>query len=163
MNIFVLSKNMERCAIYHCDKHIVKMPTETAQLLSSAYYATGEDTIAPYKKSHFKHPQAIWCRECIENWNWLAQFGLALYDEYQYRYGKIHKGGEAILYMVTNPPNLPHGKFSYPPQCMPDKYKQDDIVDAYRTYYNGEKRHIFKWTNRDVPSWVYCKDGCYEK
>lgn len=35
MNIFYLDHNMERCAQYHCDKHVVKMIVEYAQLLST--------------------------------------------------------------------------------------------------------------------------------
>lgn len=33
MNIFVLDTDPEIAAILHCDKHIVKMPLETAQML----------------------------------------------------------------------------------------------------------------------------------
>jgi len=29
MNLFILDNNIELSAKYHCDKHIVKMPTET--------------------------------------------------------------------------------------------------------------------------------------
>ena len=37
MNIFHLDKDPKICAEYHCDKHIVKMILETAQMLSTAY------------------------------------------------------------------------------------------------------------------------------
>ena len=37
MNIFHLDKNPIKCALYHCDKHVVKMILETAQMLSTAY------------------------------------------------------------------------------------------------------------------------------
>jgi len=29
MNIFLLDKNPEKCAKYHCDKHVVKMILES--------------------------------------------------------------------------------------------------------------------------------------
>ena len=38
MNIFYLHENPERCAEMHCDKHVVKMILETAQLLSTAHH-----------------------------------------------------------------------------------------------------------------------------
>ena len=37
MNIFELHENPNVCAEMHCDKHIVKMPIEYAQLLSTAH------------------------------------------------------------------------------------------------------------------------------
>ncbi len=37
MNIFVLDANPEIAAKMLCDKHIVKMPLETAQLLSNVF------------------------------------------------------------------------------------------------------------------------------
>ena len=37
MNIFYLDKDPKRCAEMHCDKHVVKMSLEYAQLLSTAH------------------------------------------------------------------------------------------------------------------------------
>ena len=36
MNIFYLTHNPMQCAEQHCDKHVVKMILESAQMLSSA-------------------------------------------------------------------------------------------------------------------------------
>jgi len=47
MNIFFLDFDVKKCAEYHCDKHVVKMILETAQLLCSAHHVTGGT--APYK------------------------------------------------------------------------------------------------------------------
>lgn len=33
MNIFVLDTNLEKCALYHCDKHVIKMILESAQMI----------------------------------------------------------------------------------------------------------------------------------
>jgi hypothetical protein len=33
MNIFYLDKNPRKCAKYHCDKHVLKMIIEYAQLI----------------------------------------------------------------------------------------------------------------------------------
>ena len=33
MNIFILDEDLDRCAEYHVDKHIIKMPLEAAQML----------------------------------------------------------------------------------------------------------------------------------
>jgi hypothetical protein len=38
MNLFYLDENLDKCAEYHVDKHIVKMPLEAAQLLCTAIW-----------------------------------------------------------------------------------------------------------------------------
>ena len=43
MNIFLLNENPLLCAEQHCDKHVVKMVIEYAQLMSTAHrYLDGE-------------------------------------------------------------------------------------------------------------------------
>jgi len=37
--------------------------------------------------------------------------------------------------------------------CMPDEYKCDDSVTAYRNYYMGDKAYFAKWSKRDKPKW----------
>lgn len=161
MNVFVLDMNLQRCAEYHTDKHVVKMLTETAQLLSSTYYSTNEETIAPYKLSHYNHPWAIWARASLNNWNWLSCFGLYLYEEYKYRYGnKHHGGGDIICYMVQFPPSLSLSTLTPMPLCMPEECKHTNVVESYRTYYNEYKSHLFKWTGRKVPYWIMEDDLC---
>ena len=45
MNIFILDHDFELNAKYHVDKHVVKMPTEAAQMLGTAYRLIhGEET-----------------------------------------------------------------------------------------------------------------------
>jgi hypothetical protein len=40
-------------------------------------------------------------------------------------------------------------------QAMPDIYKTDNPVIAYRSYYIGEKLRFSKWTYpSDVPYWI---------
>ena len=38
-------------------------------------------------------------------------------------------------------------------QAMPDQYKQENAVEAYRSYYLGEKTYFAEWKNTDTPSW----------
>lgn len=94
MNIFILSKDPIIAAQMQCDKHVVKMILETAQLLCSPF----EKGEAPYKRSHFNHPSAIWTRENKSNYEWLITHGLALCEEYTFRYGKEHKSKQVILW-----------------------------------------------------------------
>jgi hypothetical protein len=38
---------------------------------------------------------------------------------------------------------------------MPDEYKQEDAVEAYRAYYKGDKASFAKWEwpTAQTPSW----------
>lgn len=167
MNIFYLHRKRRRCAKYHCDKHIVKMPIEAAQLLCTAIWLCCPDLVVwdseqlewtykgarVYRKTHTNHPCAVWARANKKNWKWLRKFGIRLCEEYTHRYGKVHKT-QGVLEALKCPP-LPDGEFTPPPQCMPDEYKvEDDCVTAYRRYYNGAKKDILTWKNREVPAWV---------
>ena len=50
--------------------------------------------------------------------------------------------------------DIPDGFFKEPPQCMPDEYKDNDYVTAYRKYYQGAKSYFAKWQRGvDAPEW----------
>ena len=150
MNIFYLSENIEKCVKYHVDKHIVKMPIETTQLLSASSRLLGVNQ--GYKLSHAHHPDVKWAMESKENWEWLRNFGLALCKEYTYRYGRIH-ASQSIIDSMINPVKESKG-FTPPPQCMPEIYKNENCVWAYRNYYCGDKRRLFTWKGRPKPLWI---------
>ena len=163
MNIFFLSVSTINCAIYHCDKHCVKMILETCQLLYTCLWLTLPDSLdkAPltklgtkgYKKTHQNHPCAIWVRESLENYKWLCKLGLCLCQEYSYRYGKVHSCEKHIKWLAKQVPKIPNIEMTKIRQAMPDKYKCRNPVLAYRNYYMGEKRNFCKWTKRDTPYW----------
>jgi hypothetical protein len=155
MNIFVLDKDPITAAQYQCDKHIVKMCLETAQLLCSIF-PNGQ---APYKRTHYNHPCAKWARESWANYYWLYKHGMALCHEYYFRYNKKHKCQDVIQWCWKNLDNFDifnrveeYDPINFP-KCMPDEYKVDDVVQSYRNYYKGAKKEFAKWTNRDVPDW----------
>ncbi len=91
------------------DKHIVKMPTETCQMLhTNILYMEyiekhgKEPTLNELKVFHWhndsplmkpamlNHPSTIWARQSLDNLEWLFEHGLSLCDEYTRRYGKEH-------------------------------------------------------------------------
>jgi hypothetical protein len=185
MNIFFLDFDVKKCAEYHCDKHVVKMILETAQLLCGAHHMTAHDTAhdtaqdtvqdtvqvtpqvpykyppstlqVPYKLSHKNHPCAIWVRESLSNYLYLCELGLELCKEYTHRYGKRHKSQDVIEWCVTNKVQIWDKGFTPPPKAMPDKYKVEDVVQSYRNYYVGEKSGFANWKNREVPDWFLQK------
>lgn len=154
MNIFWLDYDLTKAAQYHVDKHVVKMITEYAQILNSAYYYTDEEYYAEMKLAHKNNPEMIWVRQSLSNWNLLRNLGIQLYREYLYRYGfnKEHSSGECIVYLPQ--PDLPELGITQVPLCMPNECKTQDVVQSYRNYYNRYKRHIFSWKNREVPYWI---------
>jgi len=144
MNIFYLHHNPATCARYHLDRHVVKMIIELAQLLCTAIWSTGIE--APYKSTHFNHPCGKWVRQNKSNWKWTYELAIELCKEYTYRYGKQHKT-QTILEQLKCP-NLPDGEFTPPAQAMPNEYKNENSMIAYRAYYAYGKQHLHRWKKR---------------
>ena len=71
MNIFFLDKFTMKAVKDYCDKHVVKMILETAQLLSTAHHELGS-SMAPhvYKSTHKNHPSAVWVRSGFGQYAW---------------------------------------------------------------------------------------------
>jgi len=151
MNIFYLSEDITKCAEYHVDKHVVKMPLETAQLLCTVHWVSGGS--AQYKKTHVNHPSSIWARHSIQNYRWLCLLGKALCHEYTYRYGKIHKCEAVIDWCIDNEPKLPNIGFTAPTPAMADEFKLSNSLLSYRNYYVNGKSHLANWKKRNVPDW----------
>ena len=158
MNIFFLDYDLKKCAEYHCDKHVVKMILETAQLLCGAQHLTRQVTDqvidqVPYKLSHKNHPCSIWVRESLSNYLLLCELGLELCKEYTHRYEKRHKSQDVIEWCIMNKIKIDDKGLTTPPKAMPDEYKVDDVVESYRNYYMGAKSGFTTWKKREVPSW----------
>ena len=153
MNIFILSEDPTEAAQAQIDKHVVKMPLETAQLLC----ATFPEKTAPYARTHYNHPCAIWTRQTTGNFLWLCDHGEALSAEYTRRYGKTHKSLEVIRWARENINSAELGVGHFEPgmtpfaQAMPDEYKNPDPVIAYRAYYKGAKANIATWKEPATP------------
>ena len=156
MNIFVLSTNPQQAAEFHCDKHVVKMILETAQLLYCAHWITDPSVLdeSAYRKTHPNHPCAIWVRESTANYQWLCDLGLWLCHEYTYRYGKVHKTQCHLEWLAVNTPALPEIGATKFKMAMPDHYKSDDPVVAYQNYYIGDKQRMLNFTKRPPPPFL---------
>lgn len=160
MNIFFLNEFAEQAARDHCDKHVVKMILETAQLMNTAIWAcmreNGWQMETPYRVTHLNHPCALWARKTSENFRWLLDLGMELALEYERRYNpkREHKSVEVMRWCWARREYIPEGKLTEPPQCMPDEYKvPNDPVLAYRRYYRGDKQRFAKWRTGKIPTW----------
>ena len=177
MNIFYLDKDPKTCAEMHCDKHVVKMIIEYAQLMSTAHRVIdGEPYVSQtlggrriqrwkhpikkmentlYKASHINHPSNIWVRESQNHYNWLYQMWEQLCYEYTNRYGKVHMTDLKLRGILASPPmQIDVKTFVDPYLAMPDDVKQDNVVEAYRDYYIKYKKSFAKWTNRRIPEFM---------
>jgi hypothetical protein len=154
LNIFVLDEDVELAAQYHVDRHIVKMPLETAQMLCTTLHLSGYSSEIPYRATHANHPCSIWTRKTISNYMWLVDFGLALCREYTHRYDKTHKCQSIIEWCHKNVPDLPSEGLTRFAEAMPDQYKKENPVYSYRNYYVDAKQHLFSWKKREEPWWI---------
>jgi len=159
MNIFHLHKDPKTCAEYHCDKHVVKMILETAQMLSTAYrrnFGDWECDDDLYKTAFPKHPMTIWVGNSGANFKWSLNLLDELLYQYTLRYKKIHttKKISDLLHKKHNKWNCWKTEFTTPPQCMPDQYKHKDYITAYKQYYIGEKKRFAKYTGVDFPEFL---------
>ena len=106
MNIFVTDRCPVQSARNLPDKHIVKMPLETCQMLaiiySDWYYGVGKlykKDGTPYATKHgaFRnHPCTQWAAANQYNLAWLIAHGIALCHEYTARYHKRHTCHDVI-------------------------------------------------------------------
>ena len=162
MNIFLLDWNPRKAAEWHCDKHVVKMILETAQMLYAAHWILNPENVpeSAYKLAHKNHPCTIWVRKSLANYLWLASLGWWLCKEYQFRYGewKEHKTQAHILWLLNNPPvAIPYRGIMVPAQAMPEKFKNLNPIEAYRIFYRESKlndRGIVAYTKRDWPNFL---------
>ena len=157
MNIFYVHESPYRSATMLCDKHVVKMILESAQMLSTAHRVLDGDEIADskdlYKAVHKNHPCTIWTRSSSAHYGWLYEHMSCLMTEYERRYEKTHATYRLHYPLYDLPHSIEHNEFSPPPQCMPDQYKvEGDTVQSYRNYYHGEKAYFAKWRLKE-PDW----------
>lgn len=157
MNLFYLDHDIDKIAEYHADKHVIKMPVECAQMLSTNLRERlGID--CGYKSVFINHPCTRWAAENQKNFIWLWRLGMALCDEYKYRYGKTHATKVVLediaMHFGEVAATLPNAPFTEPPKCVSPEFKHLDTVEAYREYYRKVKTRLHKWTNRNEPPWI---------
>ena len=179
MNIFILDEDLDKCAEYHVDKHIVKMPLEAAQMLCTNHWIdkylgyvpqkltreewavvkeAKKNTVRdfPYLPTMYNHPCTIWARESEQNYTWLFNYAMALNEEHIYRGGADHKSFYDVINRLPDMQNLPNTGLTPFAQAMPDELKSEDAIESYRMFYMKDKAAIGKganWKVRGKPYW----------
>lgn len=156
MNIFAVAKSPRVSARQLPDKLVVKMPLESAQMLSTTLRVVLSDetcdTLGIYKEAWKNHPCTIWARTSRANFDWLVAHFETLCDEYTQRYGKVHASQRLLYAFKTYRVFIPQGKLTPFAQAMPEEYKNDNHIKAYQDYMVAEK-HYAKWKNINRPTW----------
>ena len=166
MNIFITDECPTVCATALCDQHIRSQIGETARILTTALYRhgiTGPLFGKPY------NPNGRFAKWAADDWNhfmWLSFHGMALVEEHDHRFGKVHKSSLEIIaagqlgyLMIEAPPEIP----VHWPRCEAARKHDDlDVFDAYeevlRTKYESWAkkggRAVPRWTNAVPPEWL---------
>lgn len=167
MNLFIISRSIQECVESMFDKHIVKIILEAVQMLCTAKLLISGDNFEPepgiklYKSTHKNHPVSIWVRTSLENYIWTLDLIDAMHNEWKYRYdhpaSKEHKSYIVAKYLRKYAPNaddFPCTGLTPFAQAMPNEYKGEDAIEAYRRYYQSpEKQKIAAWKKRGPPAW----------
>ena len=155
MNIFYINPDPITAAQELADDHIRKMQIESAQMCCTAHWETGGT--APYKRAHKNHPSTIWTRQSIQHYRWLVKHGLEICSEFEKRYGKVHATKQVLLWCQDNEPSLPNNEFTEPPQCMPEEFRKENTVEAYKNFYINDKVKVkqLDWKKlNNKPEWI---------
>lgn len=154
MNVFILDEDPTLAAQMQCDKHVVKMLLETAQMLSTVHAHYGSATERMYKPTHVNHPCNVWLRKSLWSYRWLLEHFEALCDEYTWRYRRVHKSAALLDDFKILPDYTYYAPVDFA-LAMPDEFKQSDPVASYRAYYRSKKDTIdMRWKAREVPDWL---------
>ena len=172
MNIFALDENPVIAASMMMDKHVVKMPTETCQMLHTNYqymsfvkeygYVPSQAELRKYHIPHLmkpvmmNHPSTKWARESKQNHEWLVEHAIAICKEYTRRYNKVHRSETRIKETPTI--CYPDGTLSPLTMAINDEWKLEGngdwkhIVSNYRHYYIEAKWRFATWKS-NTPEW----------
>ena len=181
MNIFYVDRDPVKAAQMMCDKHIVKMILESAQMLCTAKRVldgtpyedktkngrkikrwrldnSNEEAII-YKAGWLRHPSTQWVMKSAYNYRWLYNHMMALNEEYKKRYNKNvdHVSVSKLKELLKEPPKNANinaiGTDATP--AMPDEcIVPGDSVASYRKYYIMKKNRFATWKSpAEIPQW----------
>jgi len=180
MNIFYIDSDPEIAARSLCDKHVVKMIVESAQMLSTAHRVLdGNMQILPsksgkrmvkkwvldndlenilYKSAYENHICNVWVRESIENYSWLFYHFAFMVDEYERRYDRKHLTWTKLGNILdTSPQNIPICDFTQVGYALSGRTEcivDGDPVETYRNFYRSKKNDFeLKWEYTQKPKW----------
>ena len=166
MNRFLINYSPELCARDLCDKHVVKMPLEEAQMLCTTvrlYAPEYAEEAGLYRAVHQKHPCTIWAGQSRANYLYSLDMFREMCREYTHRYGKVHASWRLYDALVDAAQYVPDGNITPHPECFSEhtdlKSGRPWPIQSYRKFYmTKQKRFKMVWTKRDMPEWFVPMD-----
>lgn len=98
--------------------------------------------------------------QLYDNFAQLVAYTHELHEEYKFRYNKEHLSYKKLCEnnIISNDLIKYGSRLSIqklaPPTVMPDDCKLETVIESYRNYYKVHKNNLFKWTKRDIPTWI---------
>jgi len=183
MNIFVTNEIAEVAARELCDKHLIKMITESCQILANTVSdgdlflrAPRKEDGGPRSKSHENNPCSKWVCGCVVNKSWLIDYTLEALREYRRRYKKNNtftmvlpfvKWIRSKGYVDEAKPDefaevIPKSAVcrlhpNFPVSCTTDKYKLFIACDKIFAYWMFNKAPIWYRDLVDTPEVKYLR------
>jgi hypothetical protein len=160
MNIFAIEGDTEtgeidwiKSAESQDNLRVVKMILESCQILSTVLNEQGIS--APYRSFNPKHPSCLWAAESSANFISLVEHCEAMIGEYHQRFGKIHKCSAVLdtIIGLLDVSLFPTDEPTPLRLAMPDEFRSDNPVIAYRKFYASKPR--LRYPVDKIPSWVY--------
>lgn len=173
MNIFVTNSDPIIAAQELCDKHVrSKMQIEGAIMLSNSFtqeqlnYAPKTKTgkVRKTGKGYSKHQCTLWAKESRENFMWLVEHTLEMFNERNFRWpdSDQHFTYEFIKWCKDNKDKTIHTSNVMTPFTVaisPDSncrkipgFNNLSVIDQYRLYIKLDKPFA-TWTKRKKPNW----------
>lgn len=164
MNILYLDAHPVLCAQFLCDQHICQTSSKYCQLLADCYslYKLSESPIYIAKNSNKRyfntnHPYSKWIRSNLTHFWWLQNLTREIIFEYEKRFKQPNYNKSFLNWTYnwqpvysSDPQNLQD-----PPRRIPDIFKHDNIITAYRNYYRYQSTKIeMTWTDIKKPEWM---------
>jgi hypothetical protein len=168
MNIYPLEGNLntgeidwEKSARSYDNYRLVSGTLQTSQLISTVFHKHGFKTI--YNPYGLNHPNTLWVSESILNLHCMFTLSFTLFDEYNIRFGKIHKAKAIItdLSEYYQDISLPKTQITKYTSLVPDEYKNDNPIVACRNYIISKDK--VKYPKNKIPQWFLdAREKTYE-
>jgi len=173
VNIFATNIDPVVSAQELCDQHCrSKMQIESAILLQHCF--TNQELLSapPTKKGqprksgkgYFNHPCSVWVRESKENFMWLIQHALEMFNERDYRWptSSPHFTKQFILWCKDNVDKTVCNNIKQTPFAVAinkdsncrsiANFDNLSTIEQYRYYIKMDKPFA-TWTKRQKPEW----------
>ncbi len=157
MAIFILDPDPKINVQLLGDKHLTQAILTSAVALSTALHNVGCHESYLYNSLAPKSSFNKWVAATKENFQWLLNTATYAGEEFLYRKERMHRSYKDVILLIKEnnlSSFIPNGKLQPFLQNLPEKYKQENTVQAYRNFYKEKKAPNTHWTKREKPNWL---------